>query len=55
MNTSTNPFQQLTQQSMNNPVVKACRNMQYVLLKDADPQLYQYLNDVDIEPQFYAL
>jgi hypothetical protein len=32
-----------------------CKRIQQELLRRADPQLFQYLTDLSIEPQIYAL
>jgi len=37
------------------PIIKKLRFIQSTLLKQHDPQLYNYLDNLGIEPQFYAL
>jgi len=41
--------------STTSPVVLKCKRIQQELLRRADPQLFQYLTDMTIEPQIYAL
>lgn len=41
--------------SVSSPVVQKCKRIQQELLRRADPQLFQYLTDLSIEPQLYAL
>eukprot|EP01102_Stenamoeba_stenopodia_P016179 TRINITY_DN5623_c0_g1_i1.p1 TRINITY_DN5623_c0_g1~~TRINITY_DN5623_c0_g1_i1.p1 ORF type:complete len:526 (+),score=140.78 TRINITY_DN5623_c0_g1_i1:168-1745(+) len=45
----------LSDDSRNSPVLKKCSYIQQVLLKEKDPQLYTYLEDLKVEPQLYAL
>jgi len=40
---------------VNSPVVKKCRRIHYELLSQADPELFQFLEDMDMEPQLYVL
>eukprot|EP00727_Mastigamoeba_balamuthi_P004307 m51a1_g13874 hypothetical protein (677) ;mRNA; r:634970-638424 len=43
------------QQGQLTPVVKRCWRIQGVLLKQKDPQLGEYLEALDVQPQLYAL
>ena len=42
-------------QSSSSPVVQKCKRIQQELLRRSDPELYEYLTEMDMEPQLYAL
>jgi len=46
---------QVIDESANSPIVRKCKHIQNVLLKERDPQLYNYLEVLNIEPQLYCL
>ena len=37
------------------PIVQACREIQSTLLRECDPQLWQHMQKVGIEPQIYGM